>query len=325
MISIVVPAFNEAVNLPRLYQRLVAVMDRVEGEWELIIVDDHSSDGTFPILEEMAQKDTHVRAYRFSRNFGSHTAIRCGLDHARGNSAVILAADLQDPPELIPELIAEWRKGNDVVWAVRNQRSGEKTSTVWFAQFYYFIMRKIVGITAMPLSGSDFFILDQKVFKNLMRFAERNASIFALIAWMGFRQSVVSYNKEARAKGRSGWTLKKKLKLLMDSIASFSFFPIHFMSCLGFIIAAIGFLYAILVIVNGLIGKPQQGWSSLMVVVLVVGGIQMLMMGLLGEYLWRSLDETRQRPRYLIERGTPDISDLTESSSKFRDLNSTKF
>ncbi len=242
-----------------------------------------------------------MRAYRFSRNFGSHMALRCGFDQARGDCVVAIAGDLQDPPEVIPDLIAKWQEGLQVVWAVRGQRLGEKSSTVNASRLYYFIMRRIVGISDMPSEGADFFLLDREVIAALARFGERNTSILALITWMGFRQGQIEYDKQARLHGKSGWSFQQKFKLAIDSITSFSYKPIRVMSAMGFILALLAFLYLIVVIINGLRGIAPYGWASQMAVILFIGGLQILMMGILGEYIWRSLDESRRRPGYVIE------------------------
>lgn len=263
-------------------------------------MDDHSRDDTFGVVAGIAQQDERVRAIRLARNSGSHTAITCGLRQARGDCAVVLAADLQDPPETLPALLAQWQAGAQVVWAVRARREGESASAVGFARLYYLIMRRLVGMQEMPASGADFFLLDRRVLDAFRQFRESNVSILALLTWMGFRQASITYEKQARLHGRSGWSLGKKFKRVVDSVTSFSYLPIRLMSLAGFVVAIIGFLYAAVVVVNALAGRPAQGWASLMVVVLV-GGVQMLMMGVLGEYLWRALDETRGRPRYLIE------------------------
>lgn len=304
LFSIVTPAFNEAENLTLLYQRLRQVLRSLDFDWEWVVIDDHSSDETFSLLEKLATSDTRIRVIRLARNFGSHTALACGLHHARGDCAVVMAADLQDPPETLPALLQKWYEGAQVVWAVRDNREGEKASTVGFARLYYFVMRRVVGIKEIPATGADFFLLDRRVLDAFGQFSESNVSIMALIAWMGYRQASINYDKQARLYGRSGWTLEKKLKLIADSVTSFTYLPIRLMSYLGFIVALIGFVYTAVVIANALAGNPPQGWTSLMVVVLVVSGIQMLMMGVLGEYLWRALDESRQRPRYLIEATT---------------------
>lgn len=303
-VSIVTPAYNEAKNLPVLWERLSQAMSVIGGEWEWIVVDDHSTDETFAVVADLANRHSQINALRFARNFGSHAAITCGLHQARGACVVIIAADLQDPPETISELIVKWRGGAQVVWAVRGHREGEKTATIGFARGYYFIMRHVVGLKDMPPSGADFFLIDRLVVDALKEFNENNASLFALVTWMGFRQASITYDKQARLYGHSGWNLKKKLKLMVDSVTSFTYLPIRLMSYVGFSVAVLGFFYAGLVVLNAFKGHPAEGWSSLMIVVLIVGGVQMLMMGVLGEYIWRTLDESRRRPRYLVEEST---------------------
>lgn len=305
-ISVVTPAFNEASNLPVLYDRLRASLDPLSEAWEWVIVDDHSDDRTFAVVSDLARRDPRVRGVRFARNFGAHTALTCGLHLAQGECVAALAADLQDPPEVIPELLTPWRAGVQVVWAARRQREGESQATLASSRLYYWVMRNVVGMKEMPATGADFFLLDRAVVDAFSRFHESNVSLLALLTWMGFRQTTLFYDKEARLHGRSGWTLTKKLKLVVDSITSFSYLPIRFMSYLGFAVAFLGFLYAGWVVLNLVSGSPVEGWSSLMVAVLLLGGVQMGMMGVLGEYLWRTLDESRRRPRYLIEATTAD-------------------
>ena len=301
LLSIVTPAYNEADNLPRLYERLSDTLDSLDLDWEWVIIDDHSNDDTFDVIEKLVKQDPRVRGYRFTRNFGAHMAITCGMHQVRGNCAAIMAADLQDPPETLPDLLAKWQAGAQVVWAVRASREGEKASKVGFARLYYWLMRRVVKMEDMPATGADFFLIDRQVIWALKQFNESNTSLLALITWMGFQQDTITYDKQARLHGNSGWSLEKKLKLVVDSITSFTYFPIRMMSYVGFLVALIGFLYAGIVVVNAIAGRAVEGWSSLMVVVLVVGGFQMVMMGVLGEYLWRTLDESRRRPRYIIE------------------------
>lgn len=301
MISIVTPAYNEAANLPLLYQRLCATLESIGLDWEWIVIDDHSTDSTYQVVSELIEKDQRISAWRFARNFGSHMAITCGLQQARGECAAVLASDLQDPPETIPALLEKWRSGAQIVWAKREHREGTTASSQGFSRLYYFLMRHIVGIKQMPATGADFFLLDRQVINAFLQFKESNVSMFALITWMGFNQATITYDKRPRVHGRSGWTFGQKIKLVVDSITSFSYLPVRLMSYLGFFVALLGFLYAVIVIINGLAGRPPTGWASLMVVVLVIGGLQMLMMGVLGEYLWRALVAARQRPRYIIE------------------------
>lgn len=305
-LTVVTPAYNEAKNLPLLYDRLRDVMYQLGVSWEWIVVDDHSTDDTFPVIKSLMGQDARVQGLRFAKNSGSHTAISCGLQYSRGDCAVVIAADLQDPPEVIQVLLEEWRKGMQIVWAARRQRIGEKKSTIGFSRVYFFLMRHIVGIKEMPATGSDVFLLDRRVIEALNIFDEKNVNIAALLTWMGFKQTTVTYDKQARLHGSSGWDLGKKIKIVIDSIVSFSYLPIRFMTIIGFIVSTLGFIYAIIVAVRAFYGIPLLGWASLMVVLLVMGGLQMIMMGILGEYLWRSLDESRNRPRFLIEDATDE-------------------
>lgn len=302
--SVVTPAYNEAENLFVLYKRLAFVFETMGLAWEWIIIDDHSSDATFSVISDLAKRDVRIRGIRFSRNFGSHAAITCGLREIKGNCGVVMASDLQDPPETLPSLFARWCTGAQVVWAVRAQREGEKSTTTGFSKIYYFLMRHVVGVKELPSNGADFFLIDRSVANALRQFNESHVSVFALIAWLGFRQEAVSYTKQARAYGKSGWSLEKKLILVVDSVTSFTYLPIRFMLYLGVTIAFLGFCYALFVIANASLGFTPQGWASLMVVTLIMGGAQMMMMGILGEYLWRALDEARARPRYVIEATT---------------------
>jgi glycosyltransferase involved in cell wall biosynthesis len=303
-VSIVTAAFNESANLPVLYERLVEVLGRLRASWEWVIVDDHSRDATFDVVRGIAAADPRVRGLRLARNSGSHLALSCGLNAARGECAVLLAADMQDPPETVVPLLEKWRDGAQVVWAVRAQREGEKASTLLFARFYYWLMRRVIGLNEMPATGADFFLLDRRVIEAYREFRETNVSMLALITWMGFRQDRIEYVKQARLHGQSGWSLRKKLKLVVDSATSFSYLPIRMMSYVGFGIATLGFLYAIFIVAHAFSGIPVTGWASLMVVVLILGGFQILLMGVLGEYVWRALDESRGRPRFLIEDAT---------------------
>jgi len=298
MISIVTPAFNEAANLPVLYERLVAAMRDVGGDWEWIVVDDHSRDETFAVIEALALRDARVRGFRLSRNSGSHVAITCGLHQVDSDAAVMMAADLQDPPETLASMVARWRQGAQVVWATRRARPGDPSHR-GFAAVYYWMMRRLVGMTEMPARGADFFLVDRVVVDAFRRFSERNVSVLALITWLGFRQEYVEYDKQQRVSGQSGWTLARKIKLVVDSITSFSGFPIRLCTYVGLM-----FLMCSLVLVLFAVALlPQLGGGLLLVLSLIVGlaGFQLVALGIVGEYVWRALEETRRRPPYLIE------------------------
>jgi glycosyltransferase involved in cell wall biosynthesis len=304
VLTVVTAAFNEAKNLGLLYDRLRASLDGLKITWNWIVVDDHSADGTFGVISALAAADPRVRGLRLAHNSGSHTALTCGIRFASGRCAVVLAADLQDPPEAIAALLAKWRTGSQVVWAVRAHRPGETARTLAFARFYYWIMRRVVGLRQMPATGADFFLMDRRVIDAFRHFGEANASMLALITWMGFRQDRIEYTKEPRLHGKSGWSLQKKLKLVVDSVTSFTYAPIRLISLAGFLVAMVGFVYAGFIAFHAMTGHPVEGWSSMMIVLLVLGGFQMIFMGILGEYLWRALDEARRRPQFLIEDST---------------------
>src|SRR5262249_45676491 len=268
-LSIVVPCYNEAVNLPILYERLRGVLDREEIAWEMIAVDDHSRDDTFDVLAGLTQRDGRVCAIRLARNVGSHVAVMCGLEHSRGAVVMMMSADLQDPPEIILELLEKWRRGDQIVWAVRSGYEGRTRVARLVSRIYHAMMGKILANDHLTSDGADLFLIDRIVVDAVTQHREANLSLFAILAWLGFRQGTIFYTKEERKHGSSGWTLKKKFKLFIDSLTAFSYFPIRFMSLFGTMVALVGCIYAGVVIVNYMIGFPGEGWTSLMVVVLV--------------------------------------------------------
>jgi len=302
-LSVVEAAFNEEGNLPLLYERLCALDWRaLRLEPEFLVVDDHSSDRTPEILAALAAGDPRLKVLRFSRNFGSHRAFAAGLEHCSGDGAVILAADLQDPPETIPQLVEKWRKGAQVVWAARDEREGESLPTRLLSRTYYALMRRFAEVQP-PKNGADFLLLDRRVIEALRASPEKNTSLLSLIQWMGFDQDQISYTKAARGSGRSKWTVRKKLKLAVDSFVSFSYAPIRLASAFGLLFAFSGFVYAAVIAGRAImLGSPVQGWASMMCVLLIVSGVQLVMLGIVGEYLWRTFDETRGRPRYIVEK-----------------------
>jgi dolichol-phosphate mannosyltransferase len=224
------------------------------------------------------------------------------LEHCSGDGAVILAADLQDPPETIPQLVEKWRKGAQVVWAARDEREGESLPTRLLSRTYYALMRRFAEVQP-PKNGADFLLLDRRVIEALRASPEKNTSLLSLIQWMGFNQDQISYTKAARSSGRSKWTVRKKLKLAVDSFVSFSYAPIRLASAFGLLFAFSGFVYAAVIAGRAImLGSPVQGWASMMCVLLIVSGVQLVMLGIVGEYLWRTFDETRGRPRYIVEK-----------------------
>jgi dolichol-phosphate mannosyltransferase len=301
-LSVITAFLNEEANLPEFRRRVCEVLDEGRIDAEIVLVDDHSTDGSASIAKQWLAEDPRVKYVRLSRNCGSHAALTAGLAHSTGESAVLLAADLQDPPETIPELMEKWREGYDVVWAVRAARKGVSWRTRMEAAIFYWIMRRL-ALPEMPAKGADFVLVGRKVVDAYNAISEKHTSFGAMLMWMGFRQTWIEYVKQARQAGRSKWTLRKKLKLFVDSIVSFSYVPIRLMSLLGFLMALCGFVYALVVIVGRLTGfvVAGTGFAALMTVLLVGQGSILLMLGILGEYLWRTFDESRGRPRFIVE------------------------
>ncbi len=294
MISLVTPAFREAANLRALHARLVPVLEATGEPWEWIVVDDHSPDGTFEVIRALAAEDVRVRGLRLARREGSHLAIGAGLHHARGGAAIVLAADLQDPPEAIAALLAEWRAGAQLVWATRRVRPGAPAHA-GFAALYYWVMRQVVGLRQLPVRGADFFLADRIVLDAFARFGERPVSIFALVAWMGFRQAVVEYDKQPRVAGQSGWTFTRKVALVVDSVMAFSALPLRLVAATGALVGLAGLAGCLSWAVGA---APSAGLVS---AIALFAGLQMAALGVVGEYLWRALEAARARPAYFIE------------------------
>ena len=293
---------NEEGNLSELRSRIESVWRTTPYELEVVLVDDASDDGSESIARNWIA-DNYVTTYlRFSRNFGSHAALAAGLAHSTGDFAVIMAADLQDPPEIIPNLIDEHLKGYDIVWACRSERLGESFFTIFAASIYYRLLRNL-GLPNTPPKGADFLLVSKKVISQVNRHLEKNTSVYAMILWMGFKQTFIQYVKQARKSGVSKWTFSKKVKLLIDSIIPFSYVPIRFMSMLGILLSGSGFIYAGFVLIARMLGwvTTGTGFAALMTVLLVGQGSILLTLGILGEYLWRTYDESRGRPRYIVD------------------------
>jgi polyisoprenyl-phosphate glycosyltransferase len=293
VISLITPAFNEGSNLPILHERLTSVFRQLDWEW--IIVDDHSRDNTFEVIERLVAIDPRVRGIRLAYNSGSHLAFTCGLRHASGEVAALMVADLQDPPELLIQMLERWRSGVQVVWAVRRHQPGDGSGT----QLYYWIMRNLVGMNDMPATGADFFLVDRVVIDAFLAAADRHVSIFALMMWLGFRREFIQYDKQPRTRGRSGWTLTKKLKLVVDSIVGFSDFPIWWLTYAG--VAAL--VVALVPAVVAVVAYSGLNAALLLLAALVIGlfGCHLIALGILGHYVWRGLDAARKRPLYSIE------------------------
>lgn len=303
LLSIVVPVFNERDNLRRFHAAVTGVMQGLSGcDWEFVFVDDGSRDGSFAIIEELAEIDPRVTALRFPRNFGSHVAIAAGIDDCRGDAAVIMAADLQDPPPLIAEFVTRWRDGFDVVWGARTGRDDGRLRAWAMGRFYTLVRR--FALPTYPKGGTgSFCLITRRVIDAFRQCTERNRLTFGLIAWAGFRETQVSYHRPRREAGVSSWTTARMLKAAIDTFVSFSFLPIRAISYFGLFVSLLSFVFGFYVLLNKLIfGTRVDGWTSVILTVLVLGGVQLVMTGVLGEYLWRILDETRRRPLYIVER-----------------------
>lgn len=296
-LSVVVPVYGNALNLPDLFP---ALEKAVGPEAELVFVDDRSPDDSWDLLQEYARRRPRTQAVRLSRNFGSFTACVAGLSRANGKAAVLISADLQDPPELIPEMVALWKRGRQVVLAARRERE-EGLLQRAFSRFYYSVMRRFV-FPEMPRGGFDFVLIDRVVIDAVVQAAEKNTTLMGLILWLGFDRETIHYTRRRREKGRSMWTLRKKAKYFIDSVLAFSYFPIRIVQGFGAMMAFGGFAYALfLIVLKFTDGIPIQGWTALMVVNLMIGGGIFLVLGVMGEYVWRILDEVKRRPLFVID------------------------
>lgn len=323
LLSIILPAFNEAQNLVELGKRTAEVSRDLQAQnifLEIVLVDDHSDDATPELAKAVfAERGIPFKYLRLSRNSGSHAAVAVGLQYCTGDCAIIMAADLQDPPEIIPQLLERWRAGNYVVWASRSARKGESRTTLAASRVYYKLMQ-LLALPEMPAMGADVVLLDRRVIDAYNKIPEKHTNFMAMILWMGFRRTSIEYVKQARHAGKSKWTLAKKIKLFIDSIVSFSYAPIRLMSLFGLFVAGSGFVYALVVIVGRLTGwvDAGTGFAALMTVLLVGQGMILTMLGILGEYLWRTYDEARGRPRYIVEEY---VSSQGQSAAPDREKN----
>ncbi|MEG0177889.1 MAG: glycosyltransferase family 2 protein [Anaerorhabdus sp.] len=301
-VSIVIPCYFNELNIPETYSVLKRdVLDKREDIlFEVVFVDDGSKDNTLLELKKAQNKDSRIRIVKLSRNFGEFRAIVAGMSVATGDAIAVMSADLQDPPYLITEMISNWEQGEKVVIAARNKRN-EPWIKNFFANTYYRIVRKLV-IDDYPQQGFDFFLMDNDVAQILVNMQEKNSSIYVQLIWTGFKPKVIEYTRMEREKGESMWSYKKRFDLFVDTFIVFSHTPIRWISVFGFLMSITGFIAAVYFIIDKFVrGTDVAGWTSLIVVVLVLAGVQMIMLGVIGEYMWRNLDETRKRPLYIIE------------------------
>ena len=301
-LSIVTPCYYNEDNLRDTYQEVREKVFNVctEYDWEWILVDDGSKDCTFSVACELQEQDNRIKIVKLSRNFGEFRAIVAGLSVAEGEAVAVISADLQDPPSLIPEMIRLWENGNLVNLAVR---SGRKENAIknWFADTYYKLVRKWV-LPDYPKRGFDFFVIDKTVAEKLVAMQEKNSSIYLQLIWLGYEPTMIEYTREEREKGISMWTYSKRINLFIDTFVVFSHHPIRALTLLGAVIGVFALVLSVVVIIDRIVNHTPAGWASVMLVVLITSSFQMIMMGVLGEYIWRNLDETRKRPLYVIEK-----------------------
>lgn len=306
--SIVAPIYNEIDNISELYRRVTEVMDSTKEPWELILVDDGSTDGSTEKIHKLARDDTHVRAVIFARNFGHQIAITAGWDYARGDAVVIIDADLQDPPEVILDLVKKWREGYEVVYAVRAEREGESWFKLWTASLFYRVIYRITDVK-IPLDTGDFRLMDRKVVDVMKSMRERHRFPRGMSAWVGFKQIGVKYKRAARHAGKTKYPFRKMLKLALNAITGFSYFPLQVATFFGFFSAGIAILAIPVVIYMRMAGSQAFfGQATTLISVLFLGGVQLISLGILGEYVGRLYDEAKGRPLYIVREAPEDVS-----------------
>jgi dolichol-phosphate mannosyltransferase len=303
MISVVVPIFNEEENLPELRQRITAALDSIGDSWELICVNDGSRDRSLTMLREMHEQDRRIKFINLSRNFGHQPAVTAGIHHARGDCVILIDGDLQDPPELISEMVSKWKEGNQVVLAERRSRSESGTRGIGFRLFYP-VFRRISDLPSAPDAGI-FGLMDRRVIEEFNKLPERNRFIPGLRSWLGFNQASVLYDRKERAHGKPKQTLRKLIRYAMDGMISFSYKPLRAATYLGFLVSIAAFGLGLFYIVTFFAWHKQfTGFTTTIVSVLFLGGVQLISIGILGEYIGRIYEEIKQRPLYVVQEKT---------------------
>ncbi len=301
MLSVVVPAYNEQQVLPQLHKRLVAVLDGIHADAEILYVNDGSKDATIEVLRQLQTTDGRVTVVDLSRNFGKEIALTAGIDYARGDAIVVIDADLQDPPELIPKMLDHFREGYDVVYAKRISRAGESLLKKLTAFGYYRLVQRLFRID-IPEDTGDYRLLSRRAAEALKQLKERHRFMKGLFAWIGYPQKAVEYERQPRAAGNTKWNYWKLWNFALEGITSFTIGPLKVASYLGLMTALFAFGYGAIVIYKTLIyGDPVAGYPSMMVAILFLGGVQLITIGVMGEYLGRMFDETKHRPLYIVK------------------------
>src|SRR3954447_849538 len=317
LLSVVVPLRDEEGTVRELHRRIGEALGGIP--FELLLVDDASTDSTPALLDELADADSRVRVLRLSRNFGHQAALTAGLEHARGQAVAMLDGDLQDPPELLPQMLSHWRSGSDVVSAVRTERAGESRGKLTTARWVYRLFAKLSDLDLTQDAG-DFRLLDRRALDALLSMRERNRFLRGMSAWVGYTQTSVPYEREARHAGATKFTLRKMLRFSLDAITSFSWRPLQFATVLGFLLSFVALLTIPVVIGLRLGGETIPGFATVLCVVLLLGGIQLITIGIIGEYVGRIYDEVKGRPLYLVRRTRNLTSDPAGRTTDSEDL-----
>ena len=302
LISIIVPLFNEELVIPEMHRRLTAVVTAGDFDYEIILVNDGSHDKTLTIARGLRKEDPNVRLINFSRNFGHQAAITAGMDRARGDAIVIIDADLQDPPEVIPGMVQKWKEGFDVVYGKRSKREGETRFKKWTASTFYWLLRKMTAVD-IPADTGDFRLMDRRVVNALNQMREKNRFVRGMVSWVGFKQCKLEYVREQRFAGETKYPLKKMLRFAFDGILSFSQVPLKISSFFGFLCSFLSFGLIVFGLVQKVFYRETviQGWASTFVAILFLGGVQLICIGIAGEYLGRIYDEIKDRPLYVCD------------------------
>ena len=309
IVSIVAPIFNEAESIHEYYRRVREVLESSGEDWELVMVDDGSTDGSTRMVKELASQDLRVRPVIFARNFGHQLAVTAGLDYARGKAVVIMDTDLQDPPEVIPDLLTKWREGFEVVFAIRSEREGESWFKLATASLFYRLIYRITDVD-IPMDTGDFRLLDRKVVDVLKRMRERHRFLRGMSVWVGFKQTGVKYRRAARFAGKTKYPFRKMFKFAWDAVTSFSYLPLQIATYLGFISAGLSILAIPVVVVMRLAGSQAfLGQATTLIAVLFLGGVQLISLGILGEYIGRLYDEAKGRPLYIVSEAPAEDKD----------------
>jgi dolichol-phosphate mannosyltransferase len=304
--SVIAPVYNEMESVTAFCEKVSEVMKAVKAPWELVIVDDGSTDGSTEKIRELAAENNHIRPVIFARNFGHQIAVTAGLDYSRGDAVIIIDSDLQDPPEVMLDLIAKWKEGYEVVYAVRRKREGESRFKIATAAFFYRLIQRITDVK-IPLDTGDFRLLDRKVVDVMGEMRERHRFLRGMSAWVGFRQIGVEYDRKERFAGSTKYPFRKMVKLALNAITSFSYFPLQMSTYIGFAAAGMSIVAIPVVILLRLSNRAElSGQATTLIAVLFLGGVQMITLGILGEYIGRIYDEVKGRPLYIVSEAPPN-------------------